>query len=83
MLFFDNLPQIEFVDITIPYAYLWQKFMWVVTWMKFHGVTIWDHSFSFFDISVGVCGTWILISLIPIFGDPEERDVVYDDFGGW
>ena len=80
---FDNLPLIDYADITIAYSYLWQKFMWVVTWMQTHGIIIWDHSFTFFDISIGVAGTWILVSLIPIFGDPEERDVVYDDFGGW
>lgn len=74
---------IEYADLTVAFAYIWTKFMWVVTWMQTHGIIIWDHMFSFFDVAIGVAGTWIIVDLIPIFGDPEERDVMYDDFGGW
>lgn len=75
-------PTVDYMDLTLPFSYLWLKFQWVVTWMQSHGIIIWDKAFTFFDCAVGIAGTALIVSLIPIFGDPEDEDYVYDDFGG-
>lgn len=71
------------MDITDAFEVLWLLFQRIVFWMQSHSIVIWYKEFSFFDISVGVFATWMLARLIPIFGDPEDDDAIYDDFGGW
>lgn len=70
----------RYMELTEAFAVVWQYFTYAWTWMTLHGVHIWDKYFTFFDIAIGVAATWIIADLIPIFGDPEDEDAVYDDF---
>lgn len=74
---------VQWADITDVFMTLWLYFKHIVIWEETHGICIGVNFFSFFDIAVGVFATWMLVKLIPIFGDPEDEDAIYDDFGGW
>lgn len=74
---------IQVMDITDVFTYLWLLFQRIVLWEQTHGITVWTKTFTFFDISVGLFASWLITRLIPIFGDPEDENTEYDYFGGY
>ena len=75
--------QRSYLDLTQPFNLLWGFFTWAYNWSVSHGFFLWNHWFSFFDVAMGVFATYLIVDLIPMFGDPEDDSYVYDDFGGF
>lgn len=86
MFFMNNsAPDIEFSfpDLSPAFDVVYDYFYWAYTWMNLHGFRLWGLTFSYFDVAIGVAATFLLCTLIPIFGDPEDDDYYYEDFGGF
>lgn len=64
----------QFINITAPFEYIWDCFLWVVEWTKTHGVTVGVHTISWYEIAIGVALILIVTEFILIFGEGEPDD---------
>ena len=84
MAFNDNsAPVFSYVDLSSAFNTVYSYFMWAYQWMSTHGFRLWGFTFSYFDVAIGVTATFLLCTFIPIFGDPEDDDAFWEDFGGF
>ena len=73
----------EFPDLSYAFDCIFSYIMYFVTWSQTHGFRLWGFAFTYFDCAIGIAAAFLIVSFIPIFGDPYDDDVEWTDFGGW
>ena len=64
----------QFINITAPFEFIWDRFLWIVAWSKTHGIIVGLHTISWYEIAIGVGLLWIVTEFILIFGEGEPDD---------
>lgn len=68
------MEEMQSINITGPFEFIWDCFLWVVDWTKTHGIIVGAYTITWYEIAIGVALILIVTEFILIFGEGEPDD---------
>ena len=62
------------INISTPFEFIWDEFLWVVQWTKSHGIAVGTHTISWYEIAIAVALICIVTEYILIFGGESDDE---------